>query len=409
MQTDFREERRWKIALAYELAICVQEWHIAGSKEERVRLGITGEYKKPVSVDYVPSATNDDQVEIPADDHEDSDAASDEDVEMSDSDAKADGNDKEQTKERDSSEEDAQDQRAVHDALNPDAIFTEALDEAEQNVATTNAETGESLNETSSTAVKLEESESNNLPHIAQSSSGDIQMGEAGENKASQPSEEMKAETTESASGLKDSSSNPILNVIAEPSTEVQEVSPPKEQKPLFTPEQTKRLRSSLASLPGETLFVSLDQLLSISEEELLKSFPADEDPSKLPEWDPRSVFPEMQAFGMQEVSKCDIVGGIPVDGKKRGDKKLDKDDPSRRIDETVYNKLYPASRFMNMKPTLVSALQPARRWRKGKWVELDESPVVSDVDAPLPPISPDTTSCELYVLYALNGIGMWM
>ena len=75
MQTDFREERRWKIALAYELAICVQEWHIAGSKEERVRLGITGAYKKPDPVDYVPSA-DDDQVEIPVDE-QDADSGSD--------------------------------------------------------------------------------------------------------------------------------------------------------------------------------------------------------------------------------------------------------------------------------------------------------------------------------------------
>ena len=65
MQTDFREERRWKIAVAYELALCVQEWHISGSHEERLRLGIIGKLWRPNSRsnDNIP-AVDDDQVMI---------------------------------------------------------------------------------------------------------------------------------------------------------------------------------------------------------------------------------------------------------------------------------------------------------------------------------------------------------
>ena len=67
MQVDFREERRWKMALAYELALEVQEWHAAGSYEERIRLGICARWRRPdpleleaingaetMEVDFVP-------------------------------------------------------------------------------------------------------------------------------------------------------------------------------------------------------------------------------------------------------------------------------------------------------------------------------------------------------------------
>ena len=35
MRIDFREERKWKIALAHNLAHAVMAWHSAGSKAER--------------------------------------------------------------------------------------------------------------------------------------------------------------------------------------------------------------------------------------------------------------------------------------------------------------------------------------------------------------------------------------
>ena len=100
MQTDFREERRWKIAVAYELAVCVQEWHIAGSHEERLRLGIIGKLWRPEPIpdDYVP-ATDDVQVMIMSQDQDadendgdGGDEDSDDDVAMPDVDEEAAGN-----------------------------------------------------------------------------------------------------------------------------------------------------------------------------------------------------------------------------------------------------------------------------------------------------------------------------
>jgi len=53
MRIDFREERKWKIALAYELGTAVLEWHQASSREERKRRGIIVEWQKPPAQDSV--------------------------------------------------------------------------------------------------------------------------------------------------------------------------------------------------------------------------------------------------------------------------------------------------------------------------------------------------------------------
>lgn len=47
MRTDFREERRWKLALAYKLARAAVDWHKAGTPDERLRLGICVMWKPP--------------------------------------------------------------------------------------------------------------------------------------------------------------------------------------------------------------------------------------------------------------------------------------------------------------------------------------------------------------------------
>ncbi|KAG2158054.1 uncharacterized protein EDB93DRAFT_742537 [Suillus bovinus] len=49
MRVDFREERRWKYVLAFNLSTAVLEWHDAGSRQERVRLGICVLWKRPRS------------------------------------------------------------------------------------------------------------------------------------------------------------------------------------------------------------------------------------------------------------------------------------------------------------------------------------------------------------------------
>src|ERR1700722_11661595 len=47
MRTDFREERKWKLALAYMLSTSAKEWHLAGNSSERIRRGICVQWKRP--------------------------------------------------------------------------------------------------------------------------------------------------------------------------------------------------------------------------------------------------------------------------------------------------------------------------------------------------------------------------
>ena len=64
MRTDFREERKWKLALAHTIARAVMDWHAAGSKAERERLGICLNWKKPRLEEL-----DDEQVEMQLDLH----------------------------------------------------------------------------------------------------------------------------------------------------------------------------------------------------------------------------------------------------------------------------------------------------------------------------------------------------
>ncbi len=110
-----------------------------------------------------------------------------------------------------------------------------------------------------------------------------------------------------------------------------------------------------------------------------------------------------MQTYGFIDFNPSEIIASSSSsEGKKKGDKKADREDPTKRVDETMVTKLYPTGFFMYNKPTLVSALQPSRKWRKGKWVNLEESPVVSDIDGPSPAITEPSASCKFAVLVVL-------
>jgi chromatin modification-related protein VID21 len=393
MQVDFREERRWKIAVAFELALCAQDWHAAESKDERIRLGICGSYSIPDPVDYQPPPEDEQVLLIGEGVDSESGSETSEDEDMADG---AEETPITGAQGESDNDEEARDQRTVNDVLNPDVALANALEDAEKiDAAQGTAESRDQ--EPPEMVMKIEELDNSNALQLPKDQDSEMQMNEDEDPETRYREDSMKAEAMDPASALRDASANPLFDSQSVAAVDTPEI-PQKEMKSLFSAEDTKRLRSSFLSLPEETLFVSMDQLLSMSDEELVKSVSENGNPWPV-EFDPSFVFPELQPFSMQDVVTSDIVGGpsLSSDGRRRNDKKIDRDDPSRRMEETTYNKLYPASKFMHMKPTLISALEPARKWRKGKWVDLDDSPVVSDVDAPLPLISADTTSCEFY------------
>ena len=64
MRTDFREERRWKIALAFDLSTAVLEWHKAGTRARRLEEGIIVDWSKPQHIIDEEALNQDGDVEM---------------------------------------------------------------------------------------------------------------------------------------------------------------------------------------------------------------------------------------------------------------------------------------------------------------------------------------------------------
>ena len=75
------------------------------------------------------------------------------------------------------------------------------------------------------------------------------------------------------------------------------------------------------------------------------------------------TLFPDLQPLGLLDVRP----GLFSNKGKKRMGKKLDKDDPNKRIEDTTYTKLYPTGRLMHTKPTLLGLHQLSEGWKNGR------------------------------------------
>lgn len=77
----------------------------------------------------------------------------------------------------------------------------------------------------------------------------------------------------------------------------------------------------------------------------------------------------------------------------KKKDRKGDRDDPTKRIDDITYTKITPLSSFMLQKTTLLGPLEPAKHWRDGEWHDLEQTTIVADFDAPIARIVDDSIS----------------
>ena len=166
-----------------------------------------------------------------------------------------------------------------------------------------------------------------------------------------------------------------------------------------------KSLRNKILNEVSEdSLFLNFDEVLSqTSKENSSVLTPEDMNIGVGLDLSLSQIFPELQLYGMMDAMTLDNLFNSPNDGKKKGDRRADRDDPTKRVEETTYTKVCPTNRFMHQKPTLISALEPAKKWKKGRWVDLDESPVVSDVDGPPATINPDSSCSKLYLfLYSI-------
>ncbi|KZT11305.1 uncharacterized protein LAESUDRAFT_671115 [Laetiporus sulphureus 93-53] len=367
MRIDFREERRWKIALAFTLAHSVMDWHRAGSLEERVRRGICVLWKPP----------------LPEEESEEIDQTSGplEDVEIPDMDDDRGEDSRETTtpaneyaSDDESDEETEKEQRDIFDALAPSIVIEDAF-------STPQAPPAGDNDNLERIEPKLEDVEDlsalRNPSDLERSDTMDVDekegISQAGDNNLS----ELKAEEQGATdlSGLNDRSQNPMLvNLSAHvPDNHVHSPSKHKFKSTLYAP-----LREQLIYSDVGKLFVDSDDLdLAKGMSELTADDHLHHAHPPLP--DLSSIFPDLVPFGLVDPAS----GSSIAEGKKKSDKKSEKDDPTKRVEDVACSKLVPLSEFMYVKPTLLSALQPSRHWQEDHWDNREDFPVFVELEGP--------------------------
>ena len=194
----------------------------------------------------------------------------------------------------------------------------------------------------------------------------------------------------ENEAGLKTGSSDPALTSDPDKLLKVDS------QSSSLAEKRKIQLRSSLAYVPDDATFFDMDMLSS----DLSQLSTADRyAPLELPE-----IFPDLPIYQALFPSPGQTESIVVPKGDKKSEKKDKKAvEELTRADDMLGSKVVSVSTFMHFKPTLVSALQPAKRWRNDTWVDLDDTVVTGD-DTPmsLEPL-PDGMTLILSLLYVLT------
>lgn len=364
MRIDFREERRWKYAIAYNLAQSVLEWHKAGSPEERVKGGICVMWRRPL------------EGQGPEIEHPDPDPGL---MDVDDPPHSGDANRSSMLMldyASDEDDNDEQDKESIVDALETSTLIKDALQAIEDNV------------EENPGRIELEPKKEE-IDLTATLANGEDRSADR---QATQDSEELVQKTEESDAltlGLKANSSDPLLTSSKSTSQSVsgeQEAALPASKSSrinLYAP-----IRERVAYSDADKLFLDFDDF-KISDGD-----PSSEEVTDivLPPADLSDIFPDLQPLTLIDPPPDSSAPLPPTEGKKK-DKKAE--DIHRRVDEFNYSKVFPIGTFMSTKPTLVSALQPAKRWRDGQWLPFEESPIVES-DAPSSKVLDESASGRL-------------
>ncbi|TFY67457.1 hypothetical protein EVJ58_g1621 [Rhodofomes roseus] len=370
MRVDYREERRWKIALAYNLAHAVMEWHEAQSLEERVRRGICVLWKRPRPEEQDEDANLRDDVEIPDMDNDRGADSRETNTPANDSDS-----------EDESDDEGDKDRANVYDPLAPDNLARDAVE------GSSNPDPGPSSFKVGPADLrpKTEDDDDLSVLRLPESSSQRKVMDIDGDTPSPQklkglslvdPKHEENA-----LQAMKLHSKDPTL------------VAP-------YSKSKARRDVSAYGPLRDQILSLEMDKLvLDLDDAELVKGMTelsTDDNAhhnhaTHLPPADLSSIFPDLTPYGMLEP-----VTGIVFDRRKSEKPRVDKDDPNKRIDDTLYSKLTPMSDFMLQKPTLLGALQPSSHWSGDHWETIEEMPVTLDYDSPMSRTIEDS-SCSLF------------
>lgn len=383
MRTDFREERRWKIAVAYKLSSAVLEWHSVGDRETRKERGIVVDWSRPVhdesrDIDDVEMIIEHGQ-DVEEDIHEDSGERP-----FSSALISADyGSD-------DSDDEQELEKREVADALEPRTALEEALGHAERS---------ESTQPENEIRPKEEDVDDSSILQAMQltttTSSVDLKQDETPGPLADGSSHPGEVPQTDLHTGLKPSSDDPILgsdeileNTTGQPTT----ISKQPQKPNVYSP-----LRSQIAYYEYDKLVLDFDDLY-IHKSRDAASDDVSHDFHAFPT-DISQIFPELP-FTFIEPPTPSGPSNLQSEGKKKSEKR-DRDDPHKRVDPTAYSKMTPMGVFMRTRPTLLAALNPAARWEGEHWAGFDDAPIVPDFDAPHKILDEPTSSKFPYVPFS--------
>ena len=381
MRIDFREERKWKMALAYNLSTAVLEWHAAGSLAERVGRGICVLWKRSrVEIQETAMDMDVDEHELPVDGTNVDDDKPPPDPPKASLLMVDYGSDDEDEDEQD------KDQQSVVDALETAALINDALDavdrgELDEGIGLKNLE------------PKAEDVEDSSVLQNGENSM-DVDTQELGQDDAmGEENEEEKPATVETAPiGLKATSSDPLLPSKSNSQSTVGDTEPS-----IPTTKTTSKsnmyapLREHIAYSDELKLFLDLDDFDPVKAEPSSADLAVE---NLLPAPDLSTIFPDLQPLGLLDVMPV-VTSGSVSEGKKRSEKRSDRDDPNKRVEDTTYTKLFPIGQFMHCKPTLLGPLQPSKRWKNGQWSSLDENAVAPECENPTGRISDDHASGE--------------
>uniref|UniRef100_D8PVQ8 Vacuolar import and degradation protein 21 n=1 Tax=Schizophyllum commune (strain H4-8 / FGSC 9210) TaxID=578458 RepID=D8PVQ8_SCHCM len=348
MRTDFREERRWKYAVAFNIATAVLEWHAAGDPETRVAKGICVKWKRPPPPEDVAMGDADAEV------------ADDQGMEVDDgtrSPSRVDGAIVDYGSEE---EDDDEQEKLVADELQqPESLFDDALQTAERAAH----DPGIGMTEADLKHEDIEPTfDSNDNAMAVDGATTHVPSGAVSSQKASA------AGATPVVSGLKTDSTDPALHTTSDKVATRPDAPPVKHHKS----SAFAGLRERIAYSDSDKLFLELDDFVLQHDGRDTVSNLAD-------------IFADLQPYTIFDPPSSAPAPPLPDSKEKdrRKRKEADKFDPHRRVDETMVTKLYPVGKFMHTKPTLLGPLQPAHKWQDGHWVNLDDSAVAPEEPQP--------------------------
>ncbi|KAF8350819.1 hypothetical protein F5887DRAFT_941061 [Amanita rubescens] len=346
MRVDFREERKWKMALAYNLSTSVLEWHAAGSWNERFAKGITVRWKRPLPVDKM------DLGECLQGESMQSEVYQQHEMQKTSLLGLDYGSDDDDDEEQD---------REVIDALQPSTLLEDALD----------TPTGVPDAEDVSMVAQLKKEETEDQSALGESGAPVLDSQDTPHSDASSANND-----NNGVPGLKSTSNDPVWgsSSISQPGDRDVCVGMAKlgSKATIYAP-----VRERVAHSDEQKLFLSLADL-HLEDPSVVQSLES-KDEGLFPPAELSTVFPDLQPYEMLDVAPAIILA--TVEGRKKSERRSDKDDPNKRTEDTTYSKLYPASRFMRTRPTLLGPLLPSKRWKDGSWDPIEEAPIVADAD----------------------------